>query len=177
MQTNPEPKTATSSAEQAKSLDSGNRFSVARLSAVFWTWKTLILLIAITSPGPGYDTSTTLLDFGIAENSIFTPLSKLIQSLVRWDAIYFTSMAQRGHLYEQEWAFGIGISSTLSWLARREYGDIALIGLTSCRCIPLLTSTLVANRTFGHCFVPHQSLPCRVVGLADIEDAGGYQHP
>ena len=92
--------------------------SLARLTLVFCTWKACLLLTAMTSPGPGYDTSTTLMSLNIREDRNHAILSKLVQSHVRWDSIYFTTMAQRGHLYEQEWAFGIGISSTLSWLAR-----------------------------------------------------------
>jgi hypothetical protein len=29
-------------------------------------------------------------------------------------------MAEHGHVYEQEWAFGIGLSSTISWIAKGE---------------------------------------------------------
>lgn len=92
-----------------------------RLSLCFWAWKAFLLLIAMTSPGPGYDTSTTLMALDKPDDRISVVLGRMIRSLVRWDSIYFTNMAQRGHLYEQDWAFGIGISSTLSWLARSTY--------------------------------------------------------
>lgn len=29
-------------------------------------------------------------------------------------------MAEHGHVFEQEWAFGIGISSTIRWTAKSE---------------------------------------------------------
>lgn len=69
------------------------------LSVLFVAWKVLILDLAIIAPGHGYDTSATLLP----SDSKF----------VRWDAIYFTELARRGHVYEQEWAFGKGLSTIL----------------------------------------------------------------
>lgn len=69
------------------------------LSALFVAWKVLLFDIAIIAPGRGYDTSTTLLP----SDSKF----------VRWDAIYYTETARRGHIFEQEWAFGKGLSTLL----------------------------------------------------------------
>lgn len=69
------------------------------ISVAFTVWKLLILLIARLAPGPGYDTSTTLLPS--------------TNKLVRWDAIYFVEIARRGHIFEQEWAFN-GLSSLLA---------------------------------------------------------------
>merc|ERR1711939_397020 len=79
-------------------------------SVIFGIWKAVLLLLALASPGPGYDTSTTLLDWP----ERYTLLSKL----VRWDSIYFTQIAQHGHLFEQEWAWGTGITSVLAWGSR-----------------------------------------------------------
>lgn len=70
------------------------------LSALFVAWKVLLFDVAIIAPGRGYDTSTTLLP---SENKF-----------LRWDAIYYTELARRGHIYEQEWAFGKGQSTLLS---------------------------------------------------------------
>lgn len=89
---------------------------VLALTAIFFLWKALIFLLVVTSPGIGYDTSTYLLDW--AEGT------QVVPKFVRWDAIYFTQMARHGHIYEQEWAFGIGISSVLSRAARCMFSEI-----------------------------------------------------
>ena len=83
---------------------------IATLIAIFCSWKFLLLLIALTAPGRGYDTSTTLL--GSTDHAI-------IEKLVRWDAIYFKRIAHRGYVFEQEWAFGWGFTRLMSRLAER----------------------------------------------------------
>ena len=93
------------------------------LTVYFIGWKLILLLIALTSPGPGYDTSTTLISKCIDETETSTSLSeviaeKLSRKLVRWDAIYFTQIAQRGYLFEQEWAFGWGFTRLLAIVGR-----------------------------------------------------------
>ena len=120
------------------------------LTLLFLCWKSLLLFIVLLAPGPGYDTSTTLLRWiggngwagsldqtSQTPNSIFArALNHLATRVVRWDAIYFTQIAQRGYVYEQEWAFGWGFTRTLSWLARTLFrtenlavGEIALAGV------------------------------------------------
>ena len=80
------------------------------LLAAFISWKLLILTIILFSPGRGYDTSTTVLpsflDTPIPANFAQRALRHLSTRVVRWDAIYFTQIAQRGYIWEQEWAFG-----------------------------------------------------------------------
>ena len=76
----------------------------------FVFWKLLLLLTATTSPGPGYDTSTTLLD--TSDGSYL--FQRLVAKLLRWDAIYFVHVARRGAVYEQEWAFGWGFAKLLN---------------------------------------------------------------
>lgn len=73
---------------------------IRSLTALFVVWKTLLFLVIANCPGPGYDTSTTLLTE--ADESAH------ILKFVRWDAIYFVRAAQRGYLFEQEWAFSYG---------------------------------------------------------------------
>lgn len=90
------------------------------LTGAFVAWKTLLLLIAWSAPGDGYDTSTTLLSYG--------------NKLVRWDAIYFVQMAQRGHKFEQEWAFGMGISTILSTISRGGLQSIITNGIILAHC-------------------------------------------
>lgn len=88
----------------------------------FLAWKILLLCIAIASPGPGYDTSTTLLQSepnstkAISISPFSLPLR--LEKLVRWDAIYFTLTAQRGYTWEQEWAFGWGFTKLIALMSK-----------------------------------------------------------
>ena len=75
-----------------------------RLIAYLLVYKVLLLLVAVASPGPGYDTSTTLLH----------PERGVARKLVRWDAIYFTQIASRGYSFDQEWAFGWGFTHLIA---------------------------------------------------------------
>ncbi|OJD40661.1 glycosyltransferase family 76 protein [Diplodia corticola] len=90
-------------------------------------WKALLLLIAFASPGPGYDTSTTLLlghdaaasSLGAASAPWSATLGeRLVSKLVRWDAIYFTAAAARGYQHEQEWAFSWAFSHLMANAAK-----------------------------------------------------------
>ena len=109
------------------------------LTLVFILWKSLLLLIALTSPGHGYDTSTHLFvardkDGNVNSNGETTVQSKgsafvqwqelphqlpnrFLTNLFRWDAIYFVKIAERGYKFEQEWAFGWGYTRLLSWMS------------------------------------------------------------
>ncbi|KAF4537946.1 GPI mannosyltransferase 2-like protein [Lasiodiplodia theobromae] len=97
------------------------------LVIVFAAWKALLLLTAFASPGPGYDTSTTLLLGQDAAASALvttsvpwsaTPGERLVSKLVRWDAIYFTAAAERGYQHEQEWAFSWAFSHLMANTAK-----------------------------------------------------------
>lgn len=90
------------------------------LVAVSLLWKALILLIALFSPGPGYDTSTTLIQSPPPSNdatNLQWLLHRAATKLTRWDAIYFTTIARRGYVYEQEWAFGWGFTRLIRFFA------------------------------------------------------------
>jgi hypothetical protein len=121
-----------------KAPDSPSRFfgleletaqALLQLALVFAAWKTLLLIIAYASPGPGYDTSSQLLPFFeqshvIQDNTAsWSTLQSLIRRLAlhltRWDAVYFTSAADRGHVFEQEWAFSPFLATLTSTLTRR----------------------------------------------------------
>lgn len=93
------------------------------LVLIFISWKLLLLFIACTSPYPGYDTSTTLLfsagsQTGGGQHIHRTALKKLAGKLTRWDAIYFSQIAHRGAIFEQEWAFGWGFARLLQAINR-----------------------------------------------------------
>ena len=98
----------------AQPLDHPKRFLVIS----FIAWKLILLCIALTSPGPGYDTSTVLLysDSNLTQAQFgddWVAASRL-RNLVRWDAFYFTQVARRGYLWEQEWAFGWGFANLVA---------------------------------------------------------------
>ena len=98
----------------ARPLDHPKGFLVL----TFIAWKLVLLCVALTSPGPGYDTSTLLLPShsNLAQaksGSDWEPASSL-NHLVRWDAIYFTQLARRGYIWEQEWAFGWGFTNLVA---------------------------------------------------------------
>ncbi|KAI6371121.1 hypothetical protein MCOR25_004055 [Pyricularia grisea] len=79
-------------------------WTIVRLFAL---WKGALLLVAAGSAlvGPAYDTSASLL-LAPASNS---SSSMFLARLTSWDAIYFVQQAQRGYVFEQEWAFGEGL--------------------------------------------------------------------
>ncbi|KIW72755.1 hypothetical protein PV04_00930 [Phialophora macrospora] len=102
----------------------GRTRPILALFTLFVIWKSLIALIVLTAPGAGYDTSTSLLLArpGIGNGHVVSnepdPMPSSWLKFVRWDAIYFTHMANQGHVFEQEWAFGIGLSTAISWTAK-----------------------------------------------------------
>lgn len=97
----------------------GINHPVQALVGSFAAWKSLLLLLAVASPGPGYDTSTDLFlrDHGAAGQ---TPLPfipyRIVDRLTRWDAIYFVKSASRGYVYEQEWAFSWGYTRLIAFV-------------------------------------------------------------
>ena len=102
------------------SASQAREWPLTTLLCLFILWKTLILLVVFTSPGPGYDTSTSLLaqlsrsTINATSEVRIANSSPVLDKLVRWDAIYFTEVIRRGHVFEQEWAFGVGFSRFVS---------------------------------------------------------------
>ncbi|KAK6071996.1 mannosyltransferase [Seiridium cupressi] len=87
------------------------------LVTLFIAWKAFLLLIAVgSSLGPAYDTSSTLIHSHVSSSneSVFDLATKL----TRWDAIYFVQSARRGYVFEQEWAFGMGLPTAISTLVK-----------------------------------------------------------
>lgn len=127
------------------------------LVIVFATWKALLLLTAFASPGPGYDTSTTLLLGQDAAASALvtasvpwsaTPGERLVSKLVRWDAIYFTAAAERGYQHEQEWAFSWAFSHLMANAAKSMPArSICLFRPAGCL---LTASPTSCGPSFGH---------------------------
>jgi len=107
---------------------------ISSLIFLFLSWKLLLQSIAFVSPGPGYDTSTQILfqSYGLnvnlpfQENIALSLGETLAHKLSRWDAIYFATSSVRGYLYEQEWAFGWGLTRLLAFLANCEFLRILL---------------------------------------------------
>ena len=90
---------------------------IRQLGVIFCAWKTLLLLLAAFCPGPGYDTSALILfDPSPHRHENFSHLARhdrLTLNLLRWDAFYFAKAAERGHIFEQEWAFSWAYSQLL----------------------------------------------------------------
>ncbi|EED24390.1 DUF409 domain protein [Talaromyces stipitatus ATCC 10500] len=97
------------------------RNPVRSLLVLFLAWKAILFPIIANCPGLGYDTSTNLLASAVAPSlpTWFSvqASSSGIWNFVRWDAIYFVRVAERGYLYEQEWAWGYGYTRLLSFLS------------------------------------------------------------
>ena len=103
---------------------------ILSLTTTFAAWKSLLLAIALgASVGPDYDTSTSLF-FDIVN---IKPTS-LATRLTRWDALYFMHDATKGKIYEQEWAFGIGmpaaVRSICEILGLQTWESLVAIGIS-----------------------------------------------
>jgi Mannosyltransferase (PIG-V) len=105
-------------------INSAHWHGLRRLLVLFCIWKFVLFSIVASAPGPGYDTSSTLLA-DIASPATSTAKVQecptdfhRVLNFVRWDAIYFSQIAQRGYLFEQEWAFGAGFPILVGLLQR-----------------------------------------------------------
>lgn len=93
---------------------------VRTLITVFAAWKLLLLLIAAGSTvGPAYDTSGSITLDAASSHNASAPA--LLARLTSWDAIYFTQVARRGYLFEQEWAFGSGLTIAIEFVVKSKH--------------------------------------------------------
>lgn len=86
---------------------------IRSLTLAFWAWKVLLYIVVVACPGSGYDTSTSLISYAANPTAQSESLSGPLR-FARWDSIYFLDIAEKGYLYEQEWAFGWGYTKLLS---------------------------------------------------------------
>ncbi|KAI1473123.1 glycosyltransferase family 76 protein [Daldinia caldariorum] len=113
---------------------------IKSLIGSFLVWKALLLCIVIGSGvGPAYDTSSTLLSPEIT-SSHESPFD-LATKLTRWDSIYFIQASRRGYLFEQEWAFGLGFPTIISYLSQ----GLSILGIQTHGSIEPLIGILVAH--------------------------------
>ncbi|KAF7507731.1 hypothetical protein GJ744_010160 [Endocarpon pusillum] len=161
------------------------------LVVLFCIWKVLLFSIIVLAPGPGYDTSSTLL---VDAGSSVVPAKQtqqaatsvpLVWKIVRWDAIYFTQITRRGYVFEQEWAFGPGFPTVVGWLQRGLFTDwfrdkifeTAILGVALSNLCHLLSVLLLPTLTmtvFSKSPQSGSSLPKAVAALHIINPAGGF---
>ncbi|KAJ5815092.1 hypothetical protein N7474_006869 [Penicillium riverlandense] len=153
------------------------------LTAAFWLWKAVLIVVIAACPGLGYDTSTSLIsDEPGAPTDIVSSLSVPLK-FARWDSIYFLHTAETGYVFEQEWAFGYGYSKILALFisgVERSGGvggpaNIALAGVALSHVAHYLSVLAVYGLTanvFG-CTTISQKLICFLSAALHIICPGG----
>ncbi|KAI9151935.1 GPI mannosyltransferase 2 [Paramyrothecium foliicola] len=87
------------------------------LTVTFLAWKLFLLAITLGSAvGPDYDTSTSLFYERVYGAGAQVPV--LARRLTRWDGLYFVHASRNGYVYEQEWAFGTGLTTLIETLVK-----------------------------------------------------------
>lgn len=104
-----------------------------RVLLVFVCWKAVIFSIVAFCPAPGYDTSGLILlnEDGTSLNTSIH--DQIALKLLRWDALYFAKAAQRGYIYEQEWAFSKYCSGLFGALVECECGHSLISSMANLR--------------------------------------------
>lgn len=120
------------------------------LAGLFLAWKVLLLIVAVAAPGPGYDTSTQILFYGVNRTNHEWPfVDRLVAKFTRWDAIYFTSGAKDGNIFEQEWAFSWALKHVIKFVVGGRYRTKPSIS-RFCRISLTLCSVASAQETQNH---------------------------
>ena len=109
------------------------------LASCWIIWKLILTFLALGSPGIGYDTSTDVV-FATPDKRASLLIYGL-KKLLRWDAVYFSQIAQRGPLFEQEWAFGWGFTRMLGLGGKGRSWSKTVVTLLTMKPSP--TSTMV----------------------------------
>ncbi|KAF3481377.1 GPI mannosyltransferase 2 [Arthroderma uncinatum] len=156
------------------------------LTKCFCLWKIVLLLIVLASPGPGYDTSTALLlspEEEHARNSAGTVewlISHVAHKVARWDSIYFLKIAQRGYVFEQEWAFGYGYTRLLSFIlpaSLRSLQNLAVAGVVLshlCHYLSVLVLYRLSRAIFKSDGQKSDALPFLASALHIVSPAGAF---
>ena len=103
--------------------------SVRLLVVLFCLWKVVLFTVIVLAPGPGYDTSSTLLVDHASQSATSARVGDTTNDIprllkfVRWDAIYFTQITQRQYVFEQEWAFGPGFPGVVAFFRTGIYSQ------------------------------------------------------
>ncbi|KAL3438490.1 GPI mannosyltransferase 2 [Aspergillus tetrazonus] len=139
---------------------------VKSLSVAFWFWKAILFVAIISSPGLGYDTSSSLLPL-LANGSVETapdnknPSLPIPLKFVRWDSIYFVHIGQAGHVFEQEWAFSSTYGHLVNFLSSfffpsydskgvAEFAITAVVLSHVAHYLSVLTLYQLSLNVFGH---------------------------
>ncbi|KAM5504446.1 ER membrane glycoprotein subunit of the GPI transamidase complex-like protein [Microsporum canis] len=146
----------------------------------------ILLLVVLASPGLGYDTSTALLLSPEGEHvrhsagSVAWMISRVGYRLARWDSIYFLKLAQRGYVFEQEWAFGYGYTRFLSFLlpgSLKSLQHLAVAGVILshlCHYLSVLVLYKLSQATFKSDRSNSNALPFLASALHIITPAGAF---
>jgi hypothetical protein len=149
------------------------------LLAFFVAWKLLLLGVACASPGPGYDTSTRILfdQYDVQAHSWTSrAVEHITLRLTRWDALYFSTSSERGHLYEQEWAFSWFMARLTAILSNGAWPHLAIV-VTHRLSIIFSVSVFPSHITYCQTcpqWYPH--LPPLSSGSSDITLLSGSPH-
>ncbi|KAI8592902.1 GPI mannosyltransferase 2 [Geranomyces variabilis] len=128
------------------------------------TTRLLFLLLAVCSHAfaSDYDASTAAMlaaptPTAKAENTHTVTLNSLLAPFVRWDAVYFLAIADRGYVHEQEFAFFPGLPLVMRAVAAW------IPGLQRDQAL-MLAGVIVSNLSFVAAAVVLYRLGCVVLG-------------
>ncbi|PYH93000.1 DUF409 domain protein [Aspergillus ellipticus CBS 707.79] len=118
---------------------------IRALTVAFCLWKALVYLVIISCPGLGYDTSTAHLYQPTGRSDVISGDIKYAHlpiplKFVRWDSIYFVHVAEKGYVFEQEWAFGYGYTKVLAFITSALYRLAGVSGAARTAVVAIVLS-------------------------------------